>query len=168
MRKGDRKKPGSNPFGLMYQTPKGDQSGDDVELLPIVSTEAEMRDAEKLFRELTRAVKAGTATPKMASDKSLGAGVAFRAVHPMFVTGKKVRANLKKGDEVAHGTPEEKKRIRDEYQRLVAEKQEQNIRLSHWGACGLVAKDKGCRQKTIYRYTRDSRKQNLDKPKDSP
>ena len=73
MRKGDCTKPARNPFGLKYRTPKGNQSGDDTELLPIVSTEPEMREMETPFRKLTRAVKAGTATPEMASDYSRGA-----------------------------------------------------------------------------------------------
>lgn len=168
MRKGDRKKPGSNPFGVKYLMPKGLPTGDDVELLTMVSTEPEMRDAEIPFRKLTRAVKEGRATPEMASDYSKCAAIAIKVVHREFLTGKKVRAGLKKGDEAAHGTPEQKRIIRAEYQRLIAKKQEQNIRLSHWGACGLVAKDKGCSQKTIYRYTQDSRKLSVDKPNDCP
>lgn len=164
MRKGDRKKRGSNPFGLTYRAPRGDQSGDDIEPLPIVSTEPEMRAMETPFRKLTRAVKEGTATCKMASDYSKGAAFVIAPVHSLFVTGKKVRQGTRNGHEIIHGTPEQKRARWEEMQSLVTSALEKNVCLTHWGACRVVAssaekKDlKGWSAKSVHRHTTGPRK----------
>lgn len=158
MRKRDRKKPSSNPFGLKYRPPRKDQSGAVIDPLPIVSTEPEIRAAEKPLRELIRAVKEGRATHKMASDVSTDAGMAILAIHAPFVTGKKIHRAVRKGHEGKHGTQEEKKARWGEYQRLVSEKLENNKRLSYSRACKAVADEKGCNAKTVWRHTNDPRK----------
>jgi hypothetical protein len=146
MAKKSGEKQGRNPHGLKFES------------LPIVSTEPGLQDFEIPYRRLIQAVKAERASPSMAAESSKGADMAIAKIQPTFKTGAKIRAGASKAHIKTHGTAEEKKQRWAQYQQSLNEVISRNPQLSHWGASKLIAIEKRCAAKTVYRNTEDPRK----------